>query len=263
MTTPTEQTANTEAPTIETPVVETPVTTETPANTDPVTLDDGTQTAQEAAPEATQEGTEFRYSETGDAALDVALTFFGKLGLGPQDPAILAASNGKFELLEAKMAVAGDKAVGWEQHVALAKDAFGRATDAQTARTNEIASVVTKVATDSNVSWTEVQKWASLNADPDEKQAINAMLTADKVQARAAANMLVEAYRNAGGTTIEPKSAVNSAANGGQTNTNNGALSPREYSAAVAALSAKIGSHAVDSSPEYAALQRRRLAYAG
>lgn len=258
--TDTATTENTEvAPTIETPVVETPVTTETPANTDPVTLDDSAAAEQEA-PEATQEGTEFRYTETGDAALDVALTFFGRLGLGPQDPAILAASNGKFELLEAKMAVAGDKAAGWEQHVALAKDAFGRATEAQTARTQEIANTVIKVATDSNVAWDEVKKWASANADPDEKQAINAMLTADKVQARAAANMLVAAYRNAGGTTIEPKSAVNSTANGGSI-TNNGALSPREYSKEVSALAATIGAHALDSSPEYAALQRRRLAY--
>lgn len=272
MTTPTETSTTAEAP-ITTPVTTAPTTpaveTGTPATetttepTGPVTIPGDATEAPTETPEAVQEGTEFRYQPTGDAGLDVSLAFFGKLGLGPEDPAITAATNGKFELLEAKLTVLGDKAAGWEQFVALAKDAHQRVTSAEEARTGEIAGVVTKVAAAANVSWDEVKAWAGANATPAEKQAVNAMLTADPVQARAAANMLVELYRNAGGTTIEPQSAVSTTASGGSTSTNNGALSPTQYKAEVAALVAKIGAHRIDSSKEYAALKQRRLAYTG
>ncbi len=228
----------------------------------PVTLD-GTSEGTTETPDAEQDGTAFIYHETGDPALDVALDFIGRLGIGPEDPAIVAATEGKFELLEAKLAVLGDKATGWERHVALAKDAYQRSTEAATARTNEIATAVNNVASAANVSWADVQKWASANADPAEKQAINAMLTADKIQARMAAQALVSAYTQAAGTTVEPRPAVNNTAAGGNP-TDTSALSPRQFAEAVNALARTSGSDAVNSnSPEYQALVARRLAYRG
>lgn len=234
-----------------------------PANSDPAPADPPAPITLDvpADPPATDADTQFAYGETGDPALDVALDFIGKLGIGPQDPAVVAATNGKFELLEAKLEVLGDKAKGYERIVALAKGAYERSQEAAKATTTAIQSAVTKVATDGGVEWAAVQKWASANADPAEKQAINAMLTADAVQARAAASLLVDAYRQSGGATITPANAVNTNAAPANTTVTNGALSPRDYAREVEKLSAQIGPWRLDSSPEYAALKARAAAY--
>lgn len=212
-------------------------------------------------PDAAAEGETFTYRETGDASLDVALGFVGNLGFGPEHPAIADAIEGKFEKLEAHLSALGDKAVGWERMVALAKDAYERSEAQSQAHQTAITSAVHEVA-GSPEQWAAIKTWAGQNADPAEKAEINAMLTGGPVQARAAAMLLANLYGNAGGTTVTPADPTNrNAASGGSTA--NGALSPNDYANEVRALRAKLGGRDLDSSPEYAALQARRMAWRG
>lgn len=199
------------------------------------------------------------YQETGDAGLDLALDFIGNLGLGPDHDAVKAATDGNFDKLEATLEALGDKAKGYERYLALAKDAYTRQDTATKATQAEVTKVVQDVAGGAD-EWNTVKKWAGENADPSEKEAINEMLSAGPVQARAAAQLLLDAYRNASGTTVQPAEAVTN--NAGNGNTGNGALSPAEYATAVRALRAQLGT-AMEGSQDYANLRARRAAFRG
>jgi hypothetical protein len=100
-----------------------------------------------------------------------------------------------------------------------------------------------------------ILKWASANADPAEKSSINAMLAADPVQARAAANLLLGAYEKATGAVLTPASATR---DGGaeppaQAQTR---ISRSEFARETNKLHRQYGA-AYTQSPEYAALTRR------
>lgn len=200
------------------------------------------------------------YQPTGDAGLDIALGFIGKLGLGPDHDAVVAAKDGNFDRLEATLAAMGDDAKGYEPYVTLAKEAFERNKTSTEANQTAITQAVTEVAGDAQ-TWAAVKDWAGKNATPEEKAAINAMLQAGPVQARAAAQMLTNLYRNAGGTVVTPQSATNTNA-GNPASTSNGALSPAEYTSAVRELRGRLGSR-MEGSPEYFALIARRKAWRG
>lgn len=257
-----------------TPGVETPAATTEQQSTTTATTEQpqGTTTAAAApevigegttsteAPEGTPLGDTFQYNETGDAALDVALGFIGSMGLGPDHPAVVAATSGDFTKLEAHLEAMGDKSKGWERYVNLAKDAHQRSTKAATEKQTAITAAVTAVAGDDK-TWAAVKDWAGKNADPAEKDAINAMLAAGPVQARAAALMLTSLYREAGGTVVNPATVTKHDAGNGSP-TNNGALSPAEFQKAVRELRGKLGTR-MDSSNEYAALKARRMAWRG
>ncbi len=244
-----------------------PVTTTPPAAVTQPTQEQPAATPPAPAPEVIGEPTPavaadegYAWQETGDPGLDVALTFIGGLGLGPSDPAVEAAIEGDFLLLEAKLEAMGDKSKGYQRFIALAKDAYTR-TSTETA--NKQAAVTTAVneVAGSPEAWSAIKKWAGDNAEPDEKEAINAMLTAGPLQARAAALMLSNLYNEAAGTTVNAADPVRANA-GNSTPTNTGALSPSEYQAEVQALRAAKG-YQMDGSPEYAALQARRLRWRG
>lgn len=193
------------------------------------------------------------YEPTGDAALDVALSFIGNLGIAGNDPAMQAAAVGNFALLEAKLATLGDKAQGWQQMIALAKQAQAASAAKvaeQVAQTDKaILSVV-----QSADNWKAITTWAAKTATPEEKAEINRMIDGGPVQARAAATLLLEAYRKATGTAINPPNPARSASPAADTS--GGPLSPREYATAVAALHRKLGTR-MESSQEYRALQAR------
>lgn len=206
------------------------------------------------APAAADSGVS--YQPTGDAGLDIALGFIGKLGLGPDHDAVLAAADGNFDKLEATLAAMGDKATGYEPYVKLAKDAYER-NDANTKATQtKITAAVTEAAGGAD-QWATVKKWAGENANADEKAEINAMLAAGPVQARAAALMLTNLYKQAGGTVVTPASVTDN--NAGNGTANSGALTAAEYASEVRALRSKLGSR-MEGSPEYHALRQRRLA---
>jgi len=182
------------------------------------------------------------YEPTGDPGLDLALEFVGKFGINPDDPAMTAAADGNFALLEAKMAAMGDKASTTEKAKAAAE-----------ANAAGIHSVVGGEA-----RWKEVQKWAGINAEPAEQELVNKTLQGGGIAAKAMAYYLDTLYQKAAGTVIKGKPAFDdNSGNGGPASN---ALSPRAYTKEVADLSRKLGGK-LDGSPEYKQLQARRQAW--
>lgn len=202
----------------------------------------------------------YEYQPTGDPALDVVLGFLGNLGIGQEDPAMAAAIKGDFDLLSAKLATMGDDARGWETMIKLGQDAYSRHAEKATKAADAVKGACHKAA-GGEAEWKAVHEWANKNASKEEKAALNAMFDAGPFQAQAAADKMVAAYRNAGGTVVSPKSAVKKNGGGANDGTNsNGALSPKDYAAEVQKLYNKMGGR-MDGSPEYRQLQARRAAY--
>lgn len=194
------------------------------------------------------------YQPTGDAALDVALSFIGGVGIAGDDPSVIAAANGDFALLEAKLAVLGDKAAGWQQMLNLAKDAYARAQVNFKAHVEKTDNAILSVV-QSAENWNAIKAWAAKNADPAEKAEINKMIDAGPIQARAAATLLLNAYKAATGTVVNPSNPASNAS-GQSVAASNGKLAPGDYTTAVADLHRKLGNR-MESSPEYAALRSR------
>jgi len=235
------------------PVVQEPVTppvAETPPAEAPKPNE---QPKVEAVPSEKDEAGLVVYDETGDAGLDLALAFIGRLGIEGTDPAMVAAANGDFTFIEAKLSTLGDEAKGWEKHVQLAKDAHGRQltkfNDEQAATNKAVHAIAGGEA-----QWKTIVEWAGKEADPAEKAAINAMFDAGGFQARAAAQMLVTAYSTAKGTTIAPANPAAQAS--GVAAQPQARLTQADYHKEVSALHQRLG-NSMDGSPEYAALKAR------
>lgn len=213
--------------------------------------------AKPAAPKADEKAPEVPTINTGDPALDVALTFFAKNGVTADNPNLKhAAASGDFSLLKAELAAKG--ATGWEQHVALAEQAATRAADAKKSAAAEAKAVILK-AVGGEEAWKAVRDWAAANATPEERTNINAALAAGGFQAKAAAEYLATRYSKSGGAVKDPTPALKEGASSGKpTGTT---LSPRAYAAAVEELANKVGAFRLDSHPEYKALQARRQAW--
>ena len=196
------------------------------------------------------------FEKTGDTGLDVALDFASKHGYTPDNPLIIAASNGDWSLLEADLATKG--VAGYKEMLELGKKGFSNLVEQETKRVQEIQNSALSVFNGDMEYFNKVKEFASKNADAKEKAEFNAMFEAGPVQARAAMVLLKQAYDSASGTTVRPASAV-------QENTNvsgysqGGGLSRAEFTQALIDLSNKIGSHNLNNSPEFKALQQRRL----
>lgn len=195
---------------------------------------------------------------SGDPGLDLAREFISNAGIKDNDPALEAAREGDFSLVEAKLAALGDKAKGYEKFVALAKQAWERHT-AQIEQQNAAVQSIVHQACGGEAGWAQVQAWAGQQASPEEKEQINAAFAAGGVQAKAAAQYLAEAYRRAGQPGYrEPKGAVKPDAAGG----NDGVqpLSAKAYATEVQKLLATSKGRDITTSTEYQQLQQRRLA---
>lgn len=214
-----------------------------------------------AAPNG-EEGKNFDVSAhlTGDPGMDLAMNYLAKLGFTPDGDEVKAAiEKGEFSLLEAKLASMGDKASGWKEHLALAK-AYLEAEDAKfEAHISECENAAWSVA-GGQEQWKQICSWATSVADPKEAESINAMLKADKVQAKAAAVYLTQLYQKAAGTVVEPVSPIQGAQP--TTQAAHGAISPAEYRSAIAELVARKGQY-IDNDPEFIALNNRRAMYRG
>jgi hypothetical protein len=201
----------------------------------------------------------FEYEPTGDAGLDLALQFIGKAGITTAHPGMVAAQNGDFSILKATLAAKG--ITGWEQFVALGEEAYKRNQEAASKKDEALKSLVHDAAGGAE-NWQEVQKWASANADPDEKAEINAMLAAGGLQARQAVRYLVECYNKATDVVKAPVDPTRQAGRSGIPAADSGPLSPRAYAYEVARLNVKLRGR-LEGSKEYEALQARRLAWRG
>lgn len=194
------------------------------------------------------------FAPTGDSGMDMALAFVGKLGIGMDHPAMLATLNNDFSQIRAVLATMGDKAVGYDAMVTLAEEANRRFNEKNDASAKAINTAVGSVLGESQ---TDVLAWASKNASPEEKKSINAMLRADPVQARAAANILLQAFQQAGGTVVAPASATRDPSTVVPNTQSLGPISNKEFAVETGKLVARHGERNYRNTPEYAALARR------
>lgn len=235
-----------------------PAATEAPAAAPVI----GDQPAPADGLTAEQSGQVFAYDSTGDVGLDFALDFVGKLGFGPEHPAMVAAGTGDFALLEAALAALGDKAQGYDKFVALAKESLTKANGAASEAAAKTRSACAAVA-GGEAELDAVIAWASKQAAdgimlPEEKESLNAMLAAGGLQAVAATKMLMEVYSTASNTVqtpapTTPAPAANAALEAGET------LTKRSFADASRQLRQKHGPN-FQSTPEYKALAARALA---
>jgi len=201
------------------------------------------------------------YEPSGNPALDLAATWVQSLGIAADDPMIeQAMQSGDFSMLKAKLASMGDKARGWEQYIALAEKGLGEIKTANEARATETLNIAHEVA-GSKEAWDGIVEWAVANAEPAEKDQINAMFDAGGMQARAAALLLTQLHGAASGTVKQPDPATKGAP--ASAVASSGALSPDGYRQAINELVARVGAHRLDDHPEYAALKQRRAAFRG
>jgi len=219
---------------------------------------DGGKTAGDAAPATFGEAV--TYQPTGDANLDLALAFVGKHGLAPEHPAMVAATQGDFGQIKALLAEKG--VPGFEAYVALAEKGYQDVLAREAEKVAAVQQIVTQAAGD-EAAWGATLAWASANAEPDEKEAVNAALAQGGVVAEAVAAFLVNQYRAATGTTYAPAApAVKQEAGRGAGGASSGALSPADYGKAVMELRRTKGAY-FEESAEYRQLQARRAAWRG
>jgi hypothetical protein len=198
------------------------------------------------------------YDKTGDVGLDMALDFLGKLGFDPADPGMVAAGNGDFSILRAQLAVLGDKAPGWEQMLALGEKAHGARLGVEKERqATDRKAIHDEVGGEDK--WKAIHAWASANAEPAERDAVNAALNQGGLVAKATAAYLAGLHAKAPGTVIDPAAAMAPGA-AGRPDTSNGPLDAAGYKTGIAALVSKHGTANLEARPEYKALGARRLA---
>jgi hypothetical protein len=198
------------------------------------------------------------YESTGHAGLDLALSFIGNLGYGPEDAAVKAAERGDFSLLKARLAT-NDKAKGWEQIVAVAERDFAAITEKAKEAATKLEATLSE-AVGGTETWAAIKQWASVNADANEKVQINAALKAGGIAAKAMAVYMAQLHSRASGVTQPGQSAVLPTA--ASNSPASSALSPRAYVAEVQKLRATVRGN-VEDSPEYRQLQARRQAWRG
>lgn len=212
-----------------------------------------------AEPAAPASAEVVEYSPTPDPGLNLALKFVGKLGFGPEHPAMKAAVDGNFDQLKGALTQLGDKAAGWEDMIALAERAYeNESTTTKERQAKDQAAIFGIVGGEEN--WKAIQTWAGQNAEPAEREAVNRALGMGGMAAKAMAAYLGGLYAKASGTVIEGASVLKP---GADRNAGPGtALSPKAYAAEVFQLHQKLG-YKMESSPEYKQLQIRRQAFRG
>ena len=198
---------------------------------------------------------EFSYDPTGDAGLDYALNFVGKLGYGDTHPAIIAAQKGDFSLIRAELATKG--VAGSDAVLALAEQAYTRFAAEDAKKSEELAGFAAQAA-GSAENWAVVRAWAAQEATPQEKAQVNAALSQGGLVAHGVISQLVNLYQQKH-TLPKDAAAVAKPGEVGTASPINEPMTARAYAQAVEALRQKLGNR-TDGSPEYAALQSQRLA---
>ena len=225
-------------------------TTAKPA--DGVLLGDPAATQHTPNPDTSQE---FSYDPTGDAGLDYALNFVGKLGYGDTHPAIMAAQKGDFSLIRAELATKG--VAGSDAVLALAEQAYTRFAAEDAKKSEELAGFAAQAA-GSAENWAVVRAWAAQEATPQEKAQVNAALSQGGLVAQGVIGQLVSLYQQKH-TLPKDAAAVAKPGEAGTAAPSNEPMTAKAYAQAVEALRQKLGNRA-EGSPEYSALQSQRLA---
>ena len=172
-------------------LITTPATTVDPANVSSTTGDDGVVT----------------YEATGDVALDLAMEFFGKLGLSFDNVEMQEAAKGNFSYLEAKLSGMGDKAAGFDRYIGLAKEAQGRA--AESAKAKYEANLKTAHdAVGGKEVWDQVREYVGKNSTPELKAEFASAMDKGGVVATAMAQYLHRQVLEAQGSSLTGREAV-------------------------------------------------------
>ena len=198
-----------------------------------------------------------QFERTGDAGLDYALDFAAKAGISADDPAFKAAQAGDFDLLGAKLAVLGPKAQGYEAVLTLAKNSVARVREAEEGRARAALAAIT--AEVGEAQWAATREYAARTYSQEDRSALSNVLAAGGKAAVLLAKALAQEALAAPGTTLRGAPVVAAPASVSAPAANAGALSARDFAAAVAALHAQ-NPYGVDGTPEYAALRARREA---
>ncbi len=198
---------------------------------------------------------EFSYDPTGDAGLDYALNFVGKLGYGDTHPAIQAAQKGDFSLIRAELATKG--VAGSDAVLALAEQAYTRFAAEDAKKSEELAGFAAQAA-GSAENWAVVRAWAAQEATPQEKAQVNAALSQGGLVAQGVISQLVNLYQQKH-TLPKDAAAVAKPGEAGTAAPSNEPMTAKAYAQAVEALRQKLGNR-TEGSHEYAALQSQRLA---
>lgn len=222
----------------------------------------GTSQSKEPVNEAPAFGEATTYQPTGNSNLDTALKWAGSLGLDiDRCPEMKEAANGNFGPLRALLA--SKQIPGSEAYIALAEAGFKETQAQQQAKEQDVQRIVVEAAGGAD-QWAEVFNWASEHAEQAEKDQINYAFEQGGFLAEAVAATLVANYRQQTGVTVPPQGVPAQPTAGAQpTGTTHGPLSPQAYTQAVQKLRQSLGGKELESSPEYANLQRRRMAYRG
>jgi hypothetical protein len=168
---------------------------------------------------------------------------------------MLAAEKGDFGLLRAELAA--KNIPGAAEFLNLGEKAYtAEAARRADVKARETAAVLEVVGGEKN--WNAIRAWASKNADPAEKDAVNKGLAVGGIVAKATAQYLAGLYSKAAGTTVEPAEVLGSAS--ATKAPASGALAPAEYKEAVRELQSRVGTD-LDNHPEYKALVARRHAW--
>lgn len=208
---------------------------------------------QEPAKQKQEPAEAIEYEPSGDAGLDYALSFLSKAGIGPEDPALIAASDGDFGLLEAILAQKGIP--GWEQAVNLGKQAQARFKEQAAAAAEKVTAAVTEVATSLGVDWEASVQWARDNATDEEKEVVNQLLAKPET-AKIAALYLAYGYSQATGVTVAPSKTAVAGDAPVHTAAATGQIDRVEFAREAGKLH-KIHGDAYSSTPQYAALVAR------
>src|SRR5690606_14723491 len=188
-----------------------------------------------------------------DPGLNYAMKFLASNGFNADNPAVAAAFDGDFSLLKAELAQKG--LAGWEQALGLAEQSYERHTKELDAKAGKVGEIVTGLAAEMGVDWEQAVQHVANAAKPEEKTALNSLLS-DPATAHIAAHYITSAFINGGDTEIEPAARPVDAAVGAVNGPAGGALSRREYNAELGKLRTSLGDAYMDS-PQAQALYRR------
>lgn len=232
----------------------TPVTPPAVAPVAPIQV--GEQPAPEAVVPNPSTESAYSYEPTGDAGLDYALDFVGKLGYGDSHPAIIAAQAGDFTLIKVELATKGVQ--GADAVVALAEAAYGKHAAKAQEQAQELTAFAHTAAGGPD-NWAAINAWASDNADPEEKADLNEALAKGGVAAKRAIKYIVDGY-TAQHTLPKEPAAVAKPGAAASASASKGPISAKEYSEAVLEIQRNARGRDISDHPEYIRLQEQRLA---
>lgn len=204
---------------------------------------------------AVQESPEATFTSSGDAGLDMAFSFFNKLGLKEDDYAVQRAVEGDFGAIEAWIAgLPPEKTKGWEQYLQLGKDSLARISEAN-AKSEEarIKTILDEVGGEEN--WNAIANFVAENSEPEEKEAFKSLLAEGGIKSRIAAGYLKTLYASSANVTIEGANAVNPVTPAAHVQS--GPLTLASYRQEVQKLVAEVGGNRVQDDPRYAALRQK------